>query len=99
MSHPIGYFTSDDRARLLVERFGDYEIKQLAQIDQAALVVALAGLLMADLAGITVSLEESAAACIPTTYDYTSDEVQEAITILDGIKPDGAIGVLQFLVQ
>ena len=72
MTHPMGYFTSDDRARLLTERFGDHDLKQLPQIDQAALTVALSGLMMAALAGITVSLEEAAEACIPSTYDFTS---------------------------
>ena len=99
MTQPIGYFTSDDRARLLTERFGDNDLKQLPQIDQAALTISLAGLMMADLAGIVVSLEEAAEACIPSAYDYTSDSVQEAIAILDGISPDEAVNVLQFLVQ
>jgi hypothetical protein len=99
MTHPIGYFTNDDRARLLTERFGDHDLQQLPQIDQAALTVALSGLMMASLAGLTVTLEAAAEACIPSTYDFTSDAVQEAIAILDGIHPDEAIGVLQFLVQ
>ena len=99
MTHPIGYFTSDDRARLLTERFGDNDLKQLPQIDQAALTIALSGLMMADLAGLTVTLEEAAEACIPSAYDYTSDSVQEAIAILDGISPDEALSVIQFLVQ
>ena len=99
MTHPIGYFTSDDRARLLTERFGDNDLNQLPQIDQAALTLALSGLMMASIAGLTVTLEEAAEACIPSAYDYTSDSVQEAIAILDGISPDEAIGVLQFLVQ
>jgi hypothetical protein len=96
---PIEYFTSDNRARLLIERFGNHDLKQLPQIDQAALTVALAGLMMASLAGVTVTLEEAAEACIPTTYDYTSDAVQEALAILDGITPDEAVNVIQFLVQ
>ena len=99
MTHPMGYFTSEDRARLLAERFGDHDLKQLPQIDQAALTVALSGLMLATISGITVTLEEAAEACIPSTYDSTSDAVQEAIAILDGITPDEAIGVLQFLVQ
>lgn len=96
---PIGYFTTDDRARLLTERFGDNDLKGLPQIDQAALLISLGGLMMANLAGITVSLEEAAEACIPAAYDYTTDEVQEAIAILEGISPDEAVNVLQFLVQ
>lgn len=54
---------------------------------------------MANLAGVTVSLEEAAEACIPTAYDYTTDEVQEAIGILDGLNPDDAVSIIQFLVQ
>jgi len=96
---PIGYFSSDDRARLLTERFGDHDLKQLPQIDQAALTVALSGLTMASLAGISVTLGEAAEACIPSTYDYTSDAVQEAIAILEGIAPDEAVNVIAFLVQ
>ena len=99
MTHPIGYFTSDDRARLLTERFGDNNLNQLPQIDQAALTLALSGLMMASIAGLTVTLEEAAEACIPSAYDYTSDSVQEAIANLDGIRPDAAVNVLQFLVQ
>jgi len=99
MPKPIGYFTSDDRARLLTERFGDHDLGQLGQIDQAALTLALSGLMMANLAGVAVTLEEAAEACIPSAYDYTSDSVQEAIAILDGISPDEAVNVIQFLVQ
>jgi|GEM_PF-1793460 len=99
MTKPIGYFTSDNRARLLTERFGDNDLKQLPQIDQAALTIALSGLMMASIAGLTVTLEEAAEACIPSAYDYTSDAVQEALAILDGISPDEAVNVLQFLVQ
>jgi len=96
---PIGFFTSDNRARLLTERFGDHDLKQLPQIDQAALTVALSGLMMANLAGISVTLEEAAEACIPSAYDYTSDAVQEALAILEGITPDEAVNVIGFLVQ
>jgi len=99
MLRPIGYFTDCRQAQDLVKKFGDHDLKQLDQIDQCALVVALSGLMMASTAGLTVTLEEAAEACIPSTYDYTSDSVQEAIAILDGISPDEAVNVLQFLVQ
>jgi hypothetical protein len=96
---PIGYFTDCRQAEDLVRKFGDKELKELPDIDQAALVVALAGLMMANIAGITVDVSEAAEACIPVAYDLTSDAIQEALVILDGITPDDAIGILQFLVQ
>jgi hypothetical protein len=96
---PIGYFTDCRQAQDLVRKFGDKELKQLPDIDQAALVVALGGLMMANIAGVAVNVSEAAEACIPQAYDYTSDAIQDALTILDGITPEEAIGVLQFLVQ
>jgi hypothetical protein len=99
MTHPIGYFTSCEQGQNLVKRFGDHDLSDLCQIDQTALVVTLGGFMMANLAGVTVSLEEAAEACIPTAYDYTTDEVQEAIAILDGLNPDDAVSIIQFLVQ
>lgn len=100
MTHPIGYFTDCNQGRLLAERFGDHDLKDLPQVDQAGLVVALAGMFLAQTVGLeATTVADAAAAVIPESYDYTSDAINEAIEILDGINSTQAIEIIQFLVQ
>lgn len=100
MTHPIGYFSSCNQARLLAERFGDHDLKDLPQVDQAALVVALSAMFLAQTVGLeTTTVADAAAKAIPEGYDYTSDAINEAVDILEGITPTQAIEIIQFLVQ
>ena len=104
MTKPIGYFTSCPQGQRLVERFGDADLAQLSQTDQAALLVTLSGFVMSDLAGtdgddMALSLDEAAGQFIPEAYqEYTSDFV-EAIAILMGINSDDATDIIHFLTQ
>ena len=104
MTKSIGYFTSCPQAYALVQRFGDADLAQLPQLDQAALIVALSGFVMSDLAGtdgndVVLSLDEAAGQFIPEAFqEFTSDFV-EAIAILMGISSDDATDIIQFLTQ
>jgi len=101
----IGFFTSAPQAWLLVKRFGDNDLKQLSQTDQAALLVALSGFVLSDLAAINgedmvLSLDEAAGQFIPEAYqEYTSSHFVEAIAILMGINSDDATDIIHFLTQ
>jgi len=105
MTKSIGYFTSYPQASALVQRFGDADLAQLPQLDQAALIVALSGFVMSDLAGtdgddMTLSLDEAAGEFIPEAYEgYTSNHFVDAIAILMGINSDDATDIIQFLTQ
>jgi len=105
MSKPIGYFTACPHGYRLVQRFGDADLAQLSQLDQAALIVALSGFVLSDLAAINgedmvLSLDEAAGQFIPEAYqEYTSSHFVEAIAILMGINSDDATDIIHFLTQ
>jgi len=100
MTKPIGYFTSCPKAENLVRLYGDGNLDKLTQVDQAALV-AILGLYIyyeAIYPG-SENLENAALDAIHSDDDETTDDIQGALACLAGIDRDGAIGILQFLLQ
>jgi len=104
MTKSIGFFTGCQQGYRLVQRFGDSDLAQLSQTDQAALLVTLSGFVLSDLAGtdgedMSLSLDEAAGQFIPEAFqEFTSDFV-EAIAILMGINSDDATDIIHFLTQ
>jgi hypothetical protein len=96
---PIGYFTTSRQAQDLVSKFGEHKLQELPDIDKASLVLALSGLVMANTAEIPITPSTAAKDFIPVAYNLTTDKIQEALEIIDNIKPDEAIGIIQFLLQ
>jgi hypothetical protein len=101
MTKPIGYFTACPEAENLVKLYGDRDLDKLPQIDQTALAVILSLYLYFEIAypGSVRNFELASQSALHSDDDYTSDEIQAALACLQGVDKDGAIGVLQFLVQ
>lgn len=100
MAQPIGYYTDCPQGQTFVNRFGEYSLDGLSQTDQTALIVALSGMVMGRLAGFgDTTVLDAAGECVPESYGYYSDDLDEAIGILEDVTPDEAIRVIQFLVQ
>ena len=101
MTKPIGYFTSCPQAENLVRLYGDRDLDKLPQVDQAALVVILGLYLYYETvcpSGFD-NFENAALDAIHANDDETTDEIQPALACLEAIDKDGAIGILQFLLQ
>jgi len=100
MSKPIGYYTGCPQAESLVRLYGDGNLEKLPQVDQAALVAILGLFLYYETVyPDSENFQDAALDAIHTDCDETTDDIQGALSCLAGIDRDGAIGVLQFLVQ
>jgi hypothetical protein len=101
MAHSIGYFTASPQAENLVRLYGDRDLDKLPQVDQAALAVILSLYLYYENAypGSVRNFELAALNAIHSDDDETTDDIQGALSCLAGVDRDGAIGILQFLVQ
>jgi len=101
MSKSVGYYTACQQGQALVALYGDRDLAQLSQIDQAALAVILSLYLYFEIAypGSVRNFELACLNAIHSDDDYTTDEIQPALACLEGIDKDGAIGLLQFLLQ
>jgi hypothetical protein len=101
MTKLIGYFTACHQGENLVRLYGDGNLGNLPQVDQAALVVILGLYLYYETvcpSGLD-NFENAALDAIHSDDDETTDNIQAALSCLEGIDKDGAIGILQFLVQ
>jgi len=101
MSKSVGYYTACPEAENLVKLYGDKDLDKLPQIDQAGLLVVLSLFIYYENA-YPGSIRNFELACLNTLNcddDYTTDEIQGALTILENISKDDAIGLLQFLLQ
>jgi len=100
MSKSVGYFTACPQGENLVSLYGDGNLDKLPQVDQAALV-AILGLFLYYEAVYPDSenFQDAALDAIHTDCDETTDDIQGALGCLAGIDKDGAIGILQFLLQ
>jgi len=101
MSKPIGYFTACPQGENLVLLYGDRDLDKLPQIDQTALAVILSLYLYYENSypGSVRNFELAALNAIHSDDDETTNDIQGALSCLAGVDRDGAIGVLQFLVQ
>jgi hypothetical protein len=101
MARAIGYYTDCAQGQTLVNRFGEYSLDGLPQSDQAALLVALSGMVLAHSIGFDAStVLDAAADVLPEDYTaYCGDDLDEAIAILEDVTPDDAIRVIRFLTQ
>jgi len=101
MTRPIGYFTACPQGENLVKLYGDRDLDKLSQIDQAALAVILSLYLYFEIAypGSVRNFELACLNAIHCDDDETTDDIQGALACLQGIDKDGAIGILQFLLQ
>jgi len=101
MTKSIGYYTACPQAENLVRLYGDGSLDKLSQIDQAALVAILGLFLYYENVypdGVD-NFENAALDAIHSDCDETTDDIQGALACLAGIDKDGAIGILQFLLQ
>ena len=101
MSKSVGYYTACQQGQALVALYGDRDLDKLSQIDQAGLLVILSLFIYYSNA-YSGSIRNFELACLNALNcddDYTTDEIQPALACLEGIDKDGAIGLLQFLLQ
>ena len=100
MTKPIGYYTACPQAENLVRLYGDGNLDNLPQVDQAALI-AILGLFVyyETICPDSGRFEDAALEAINEGDDETTDHIQGALACLEGIDKDEAISVLQFLVQ
>lgn len=100
---PIANFTDSKQAAALAEKFGDRDLTKLTESDQAALIMILAAMVYRDVSRVGrmsgITIWEAAEQVIPADEDFTSDQMETALEILEGIDPDDAIALIQFLVQ
>ena len=111
---PIKDFTECEQGQRLVDRFGDCELEQMSNSDQAALVVILAGYIYSWLGNCPTSdrnagrlplynpeygSESATTVFMPEQFDCTSEDVWEALQLLNGIAIDDAMNVINFLMQ
>lgn len=96
---PVATFTECTQAAALVATFGDRDLGKLSSIDQAALVLILSRLVYRDHIQKPVAIWEAAEVAIPEDEDETSTDMEAALELLEGIAPDDAIALIQFLVQ
>ena len=101
MTKSIGYYTGCRQAENLVRLYGDGNLDKLTQVDQSALVVILGLFLYYETVypGGVDNFENAALDAIHSDDDETTDDIQGALGCLAGIDKDGAIGILQFLLQ
>jgi hypothetical protein len=100
MSKSVGYYTACQQGQALVALYGDRDLDKLPQVDQSALV-AILGLFIyyETVYPDSENFQDAALDAIHTDCDETTDDIQDALACLEGIDRDGAIGVLQFLMQ
>ena len=96
---PIANFTDSKQALALAEKFGDRDLAKLLPIDQTALLVILARLIYRDRINQPIAIWDAAEQAIAEDEDQTSDDMGTALELLEGIDPDDAIALIQFLVQ
>ena len=96
---PIANFTDCKQAIALAEKFGDRDLEKLSDIDQAALVVILSKFVYLNLIQHLASIWDAAEQAISENEDQTSENMGTALDLLEGIDPDDAIALIQFLVQ
>jgi len=100
MTHAIGYFTASPQAQNLVMLFGENLLELLPPIDKAALLAILGLFLYYDtLAPTGENFELAALDAIHTDSDETTENLAVALTSLEGIDRQGAIGVFNFITQ
>jgi len=100
MTKSIGYYAACPQAENLVRLYGDGNLGKLPQVDQAALI-AILGLFIyyETICPNSGRFEDAALEAINEGDDETTDHIQAALDCLAGIDKDGAIGILQFLLQ
>ena len=99
MTKPIGYFTNCEQGQSLVRLYGG-NLDKLPQIDQAAMVAILGVFIYYEAVfPDSENFQDAIQSAIHSDCDETTDDIQGALSCLAGIDRDGAIGVLQFLVQ
>ncbi|MBD2156255.1 hypothetical protein [Leptolyngbya sp. FACHB-16] len=96
---PIANFTDSPQSMALAEKFGDRDLSKLTHTDQSALVLILAKLIYRNHIQKPIDIWEAAEQAIAEDEDQTSDDMGTALGLLEGIDPDDAIGLIQFLVQ
>jgi len=99
---PVANFTDCKQAAALVEKFGDKDLAKLSDIDQAALLCILSAIVYRDVCTTgkqPLTIWEAADRAIPEDEDHTSEAMEDALEALEGIDPDDAIALIQFLVQ
>ncbi|MBD1911285.1 hypothetical protein [Leptolyngbya sp. FACHB-8] len=96
---PIANFTDSRQALALAEKFGDRDLGKLSPTDQTALVLILSRLIYHDHIQKPIDIWEAAEQAISEDEDQTSDDMATALELLEGIDSDGAIALIQFLVQ
>lgn len=96
---PIANFTDSKQSLALAEKFGDRDLDKLSPTDQAALVLILAKLIYRNHVQKPIDIWEAAEQAISEDEDQTSDDMGTALGLLEGIDPDDAIALIQFLVQ
>ena len=100
MVKSICAFTKAPQATAFAQTFGDRDLDDLPMVDQTALVVVLARMVYETVSHHPArSLLDIAIDAIPEDVDYTTDAMQAALDLLEGISVEDAAQMIAFLSQ